>query len=158
MALIAKLASLLRHTSMEPGTMKHSFNCKKLVLPAALFAVSRGMSSSKLFIGGLSWGTDEKTLKEAFSSFGVVTEARIITDRETGRSRGFGFVNFSSEQDAEEALRGMDGQDLAGRTLRVNYATDRVTGGFGGASSGGMSRGFSGGFGAGGRGGRDTSE
>ncbi|KAG6504165.1 hypothetical protein ZIOFF_032923 [Zingiber officinale] len=66
--------------------------------------------STKLFVGGLSWGTDDQTLKEAFASFGNVIEARVITDRDTGRSRGFGFVSFESDQSASEAVAGMDGQ------------------------------------------------
>lgn len=98
-------------------------------LPAAFFMLSRGMASSKLFIGGLAWGTDEKTLRDAFASFGEVTDVRIITDRDTGRSRGFGFVSFNSEGEAQVALQEMDGRDLAGRTIRVDYATDRASGG-----------------------------
>lgn len=97
--------------------------------PAVFAVLSRGMASSKLFIGGLSWGTDEKTLKDAFASFGEVTDCRIITDRDSGRSRGFGFVSFNSEGEAKAALEEMDGRDLAGRTIRVDYATDRSAGG-----------------------------
>ncbi|XP_047317382.1 glycine-rich RNA-binding protein 4, mitochondrial-like [Impatiens glandulifera] len=81
--------------------------------------------STKLFIGGLSYGTDDKSLMEAFSSFGDVSEAKIITDRETGRSRGFGFVNFVDNESASAALQAMDGQPLQGRNVRVSYATER---------------------------------
>ncbi|KAL1548113.1 Glycine-rich RNA-binding protein 4, mitochondrial [Salvia divinorum] len=91
--------------------------------------------SSKLFIGGLSYGTDDRSLKDAFTSFGEVTEAKVITDRETGRSRGFGFVNFSSDESASSALSAMDGQELNGRNIRVSYAQERAprgAGGFGG--------------------------
>ncbi|GMH18485.1 hypothetical protein Nepgr_020326 [Nepenthes gracilis] len=105
----------------------------------------RCMSSKKLFIGGLSWGTDDQSLKDAFSSFGEVTEARVITDRDTGRSRGFGFVNFSSEESASSAMSCMDGQELNGRNIRVSYATDRTPGPRGGF--GGGYRGDDGGFG-----------
>lgn len=90
--------------------------------------------SSKLFVGGLSYQTDDHSLKEAFSGFGDVVEARVITDRESGRSRGFGFVNYTSEESAKEALTAMDGQELNGRSIRVSLATERPprTSGFSG--------------------------
>lgn len=100
----------------------------------------RHMSSSKLFIGGLSYGTDDQSLNDAFSAFGEVVEARVITDRDTGRSRGFGFVNFTSEESASSAVSSMDGQELNGRNIRVSYATDRSQGGGGGGFSGGYRR------------------
>jgi len=68
------------------------------------------MSSSKLFIGGISYGTDEHSLRDAFASYGQVIEARIIMDRETGRSRGFGFVTYTSTEEAAAAITGMDGK------------------------------------------------
>lgn len=79
---------------------------------------------NKLFVGGLSWDTDSAGLEKAFASFGEIEEAKVITDRDTGRSRGFGFVTFASEADAEKALS-MDGADLDGRTLKVNVAHDK---------------------------------
>ncbi|KAG6482602.1 hypothetical protein ZIOFF_059234 [Zingiber officinale] len=97
---------------------------KKSVTSSSLFQAARWMSSSKVFIGGLSYGTDDQSLREAFTSF-----ARVIMDRETGRSRGFGFVTFTSSEEASAAISGMDGKDVHGRMVRVNYATDR-TGGF----------------------------
>ncbi|XP_061369174.1 glycine-rich RNA-binding protein 2, mitochondrial-like [Gastrolobium bilobum] len=107
----------------------------------------RCMSSSKLFVGGLSYGVDDQSLKDAFASFGDVVEARVITDRETGRSRGFGFVNYSSDESATSALSAMDGQDLDGRNIRVTYANDRPSGprspgggGYGGGGYGGGDR------------------
>lgn len=87
--------------------------------------------SSKLFVGGLSFQTDDQSLKEAFSGFGEVTEARVITDRDSGRSRGFGFVNYSSDESAKEALSAMDGQELNGRNIRVSLANERPRGGGG---------------------------
>ncbi|XP_020258682.1 glycine-rich RNA-binding protein 3, mitochondrial-like [Asparagus officinalis] len=95
----------------------------------------RCMSSSRLFVGGLSYGTDDQSLREAFASFGEVTEARVILDRETGRSRGFGFVSFTSTEEASSAMSGLDGKELHGRMVRVNYATER-TGGFRGGGGG----------------------
>ena len=95
---------------------------------------------NKLFIGGLSWGTTDDDLNAAFGAYGSVTEAKVITDRETGRSRGFGFVTFSSSDEAQAAIAGMDGQDLGGRTVRVNEAQARNSGPRGGGGGGGGRR------------------
>ncbi|XP_006846342.2 glycine-rich RNA-binding protein 4, mitochondrial [Amborella trichopoda] len=86
-------------------------------------------SSSRLFVGGLSWGVDEKSLKDSFSSFGDVTEVRIIYDRDSGRSRGFGFIYFSNEDEAKCAKDAMDGKALLGRPLRISFAIEKVRGG-----------------------------
>ncbi|XP_042418756.1 glycine-rich RNA-binding protein 2, mitochondrial-like [Zingiber officinale] len=124
---------------------------------SSLFQATRCMSSSKVFVGGLSYGTDDQSLREAFTSYGEVVEARVIMDRETGRSRGFGFVTFTSNEEASSAIGGMDGKDLHGRMVRVNYATDRTGGGgYGGGGSGyggGGYGGGGGGYGGGGGGG-----
>ncbi|KAI5683273.1 hypothetical protein M9H77_04501 [Catharanthus roseus] len=85
--------------------------------------------NNKLFVGGLSWSINEKTLKDAFSSFGEVSEVRIVYDKETGRPRGFGFVHFSMEEDARCAKEAMDGKPLLGRPLRITFALDKVRGG-----------------------------
>ena len=92
--------------------------------------------SKKLFVGGLSWNTDDAGLRQAFEAFGEVREARVITDRDTGRSRGFGFVTFSDAESADRALSEMNGTDLDGRTIRVDLATDRRGGGGGGRGGG----------------------
>ena len=103
--------------------------------------------SKKLFVGSLSWNTTDEGLRRAFEKFGEVLEAKVIKDRETDRSRGFGFVSFANPKDAMDAMAAMDGQELDGRTIKVNEAQERErTGGGGGGPRGG------GGFG-GGRGG-----
>jgi RNA recognition motif-containing protein len=88
--------------------------------------------SKKLFIGGLSWNTTEEGLREAFEKFGEVTEAKVVTDRDTGRSRGFGFVTYANPEEAEKALQEMNDTALDGRNIRVDYAEERSRGGRGG--------------------------
>ncbi|CZR50497.1 related to glycine-rich RNA-binding protein [Phialocephala subalpina] len=105
---------------------------------------------SKLFIGGLAWHTDEKALRDKFEEFGQVEEAVVVKDRDTGRSRGFGFVRFTSEQEAEAAINAMNNIEFDGRTIRVDKASERGSGGGGGGGFGG---GRGGGGGYGGRGG-----
>lgn len=78
--------------------------------------------SKKLFVGGLAWATSTEGLHSAFEQFGPVSEAKVITDRDTGRSRGFGFVTYDSTEDADRAIKEMDGADLDGRRIRVNEA------------------------------------
>ncbi|XP_057433214.1 glycine-rich RNA-binding protein 4, mitochondrial-like [Lotus japonicus] len=85
-------------------------------------------SSNKLFVGGLSWSVDEKSLQDAFSSFGQVTEVRIVYDKDSGRSRGFGFVIFSAEDDAKSAKDSMNGKALLGRPLRISFALEKARG------------------------------
>ena len=113
---------------------------------------------NKLFVGGLSWGTTDAGLRTAFEKHGEVTDAKVITDRETGRSRGFGFVTFATDEAAAAATEAMNGTELDGRTIRVNAAEDRPQGrgGRGGGGGGGFGGGGGGGFGGGGggRGGR----
>jgi cold-inducible RNA-binding protein len=94
----------------------------------------------KLFIGGLSWATTDDLLRSAFERFGDVTEALVILDRETGRSRGFGFVTFGSSTSAQQAVEEMNGASLDGRVLVVNEARERAGGGGGGGGGGGRSR------------------
>ena len=92
--------------------------------------------SNKVFVGGLSWDTSDLSLRTAFEQFGSVVEAKVITDRDTGRSRGFGFVTFESSDSAQNAIQEMDGQTLDGRQIRVNEAQDRRGGGGGGGGGG----------------------
>lgn len=92
--------------------------------------------SKKLFVGGLSWGTTDDALREAFSRFGSIDDAVVIKDRDTGRSRGFGFVTFSADDAAQAAMDEMNGATLDGRSLRVDFATERSRGGGGGGGGG----------------------
>lgn len=93
--------------------------------------------SSKVFVGGLSWDTNDQSLTAAFSQIGAVTEAKVISDRDTGRSRGFGFVTFAAPADAQRAIAELDGTDLDGRSIRVNQAEDKPRGGGGRGGRGG---------------------
>ena len=83
------------------------------------------MAKNKLFVGNLNWETKDEELRSAFEPFGEIVEAKVISDRHTGRSRGFGFVTFEQEDDAQKAIEELDGQELGGRTLRVNEAQDK---------------------------------
>ena len=93
--------------------------------------------SKKLFVGGLSWGTDADGLRAAFEQFGEITDTAVISDRDTGRSRGFGFVTFAEGSDADNAIEGMNGRELDGRNLNVNEAKERAPRGGGGGGGGG---------------------
>lgn len=81
--------------------------------------------SNKLFVGSLSWNTTSEHLREAFAACGDVIEAKVITDRDSGRSRGFGFVTFQDDQGSARAIEELDGSTLDGRTIKVDKATDR---------------------------------
>ena len=99
----------------------------------------------RCFVGGLAWATTDRTLGEAFSQYGEVLESKIINDRETGRSRGFGFVTFGDEKSMRDAIEGMNGQDLDGRNITVNEAQSRGSGGSGGGGARGDAKGQVGG-------------
>jgi RNA recognition motif-containing protein len=81
--------------------------------------------STKLFVGSLPWSVNDKTLQETFEAHGAVISAKIITDRETGRSRGFGFVEMTNPTDAEKAIRSLNNSELDGRNIVVNEAKAR---------------------------------
>jgi RNA recognition motif-containing protein len=100
---------------------------------------------NKLFVGGLNFDTNDHGLRDAFARFGEIVEAKVINDRDTGRSRGFGFVTFADGDSARTAIAEMNGTTLDGRSLKVNEAEERS--GFGGGRGGG------GGGGGGNRGG-----
>ncbi|XP_020233896.1 small RNA-binding protein 11, chloroplastic [Cajanus cajan] len=90
-------------------------------LSPSLLSFRRGIAY-KLFVGGLSFYTTEKALSEAFSNYGQVIEAKIVTDRVSDRSKGFGFVTFASQDEAENAIAEMKGKALNGRVIFVDYA------------------------------------
>lgn len=92
----------------------------------------------KLFVGSLAWATDSAGLRAAFEKFGEIEEAQVVNDRETGRSRGFGFVTFVDEGSSQQAVAEMNGKDLDGRPIVVNEARDQSPrGGGGGGYRGG---------------------
>jgi RNA recognition motif-containing protein len=105
---------------------------------------------NKLYVGNLAYSVRDESLQEAFGQFGTVTSAKVMMDRETGRSKGFGFVEMGNDAEAQAAINGMNGQALEGRPLVVNEARPREErpGGFGG---GGGGRSGGGGYGGGGR-------
>jgi cold-inducible RNA-binding protein len=84
--------------------------------------------SKKLFIGGLSWNTTNESLQDAFSKYGETTECKVVMDKFTGKSKGFGFVAFTTQEAADQCLKEMSNQMLDGRTIKVDYATDKPMG------------------------------
>ncbi|CAM6037179.1 unnamed protein product [Sphagnum compactum] len=133
---VEPLGSFASLTSGHPLKLKQPFSKLKSKFTATLRSMYALLvwdrvslhASVTFFYRGLAWGTDEGAIRDAFSSFGEVTEVKIICDRDTGRSRGFGFVSFKSEAEAAAALQEMDGRDLGGRTVRVDYAVERAPG------------------------------
>src|SRR5437899_1705234 len=116
-------------------------------------AVRRSPSMAvKLFVGGLSFSTSNERLREAFAAVGSVESASVVTDRDTGRSRGFGFVEMATPEEAEQAISRLNGTSLDGRTIQVEKAKAPGAGG-GDRRGGGGGRGGFGGGGGGGRGG-----
>ena len=106
----------------------------------------------RLYVGNLSYDTTELELREVFGAHGTVTDAKVVTDRETGRPRGFAFVEMSSDQEASEAIAQLSGRELGGRAINVNEAQERSGGGGGGGRGGGGGGGGRGGGGGGGGG------
>lgn len=111
----------------------------------------------KLYVGNLSFSTSEQQLRDLFAQHGDVSSATLVMDRETGRPRGFGFVEFPNDEHARAAMAALNGKNVDGRDLTVNEAKPREAGGGGGRGGfggGGGRGGFGGGGGGGGRGGR----
>jgi cold-inducible RNA-binding protein len=109
---------------------------------------------NRLYVGNLSYGTTELELRELFGQMGTVADAKVVMDRETGRPRGFAFVEMSSAEEALKAIEQINGRELDGRALNVNEAQERSGGGGGGGGRGGGGGGRGGGGGGGGGGGR----
>jgi RNA recognition motif-containing protein len=109
----------------------------------------------KMYVGNLTYGVTDATLEQMFSEFGSVRSAQVVMDRDTGRSKGFGFVEMSSDDEARAAMTAMNGREVDGRTLTVNEARPKEarTGGGGGGGYGGGGGGGRGGYGGGGGGG-----
>jgi RNA recognition motif-containing protein len=105
----------------------------------------------RLFVGNLSYDTTEMSLRDAFGQLGTVADAKVVMDRETGRPRGFAFIEMSSDQEAQQAIQQLNGRELDGRAIVVNEAQER--GGGGGGRGGGGHGGGGGGRGRGGGGG-----
>lgn len=108
-----------------------------------------------IFVGNLSFSTNEDELRQLFEPFGQVDRVSIMTDRDTGRSRGFGFVEMASNEDGEKAITALNGSQIGGRTLNVNEARPKTERGGGGGGGGFRDRGDRGGRGGGGGGRRD---
>jgi len=109
--------------------------------------------STKLFVGNLDFKVTENDLQDAFAAHGTVVEANLVTDRATGRPRGFAFVTMSTPEEAQKAIDALNGKELGGRALSVNIARPREERP-GGGDGGGGRRGYGGGGGGGGGGGR----
>ncbi|PWZ31056.1 Glycine-rich RNA-binding protein 3, mitochondrial [Zea mays] len=117
MALANKLGGLLKKATSSNPSVYQAIRCM----------------SSKLFVGGISYQTDDHSLRDEFAKYGQVIEARIIIDRESGRSRGFGFVTYTSSEEASAAITALDGKyinadikTLDGRSIRVNHANEKT--------------------------------
>jgi RNA recognition motif-containing protein len=121
--------------------------------PFSARSLKEVLMAKKLYVGNLSYDTNDSDLQQMFAAFGTVQSAQIVMDRDTGRSKGFGFVEMSSDQEAQAAINGLNGKEAGGRSLTVNEARPREDrgGSRGGYGGGGGSRGGSGG--GGGRGG-----
>ena len=99
--------------------------------------------NNRLYVGNLAFHTTEDTLTRVLSECGTVVEAKLVLDRESGRSRGFGFVSMSTSEEANAAIQELNGADLDGRALKVNIAEERRPSGGGGSRGGGGDRGRS---------------
>src|SRR5437868_15077419 len=98
----------------------------------------------KLYVGNLTYGVTDSTLEQMFAPHGTVQSAQVIMDRDTGRSKGFGFVEMSSDQEAKAAIAAMSGKEVDGRALTVNEARPKPEGGRGGRGGGGGGGGYGG--------------
>jgi RNA recognition motif-containing protein len=119
--------------------------CPQWALPVLPVFSKEASVAKKLYVGNLSYNTSDSDLQRLFEAFGTVQSAQVISDRETGRSKGFGFVEMGSDQEAQAAINGLNGKEVDGRSLTVNEAKPREDrgggrGGYGGGRSGGGKR------------------
>jgi cold-inducible RNA-binding protein len=118
------------------------------ILPRfAVLQIRKEKHLKNIFVGNLSFDTNEDAVRSTFESYGSVERVNLITDRETGRARGFGFVEMSNNSEADRAIAELNGRELNGRALNVNEARPKDDRGFGGGNAGGGGRGKGGGFG-----------
>ncbi len=92
---------------------------------------------TNIYVGNLSFDVSDASLQEAFAAFGAVDKANVVTDRMTGRSRGFGFIEMANDEEAKAAIEGLNGTELSGRTVTVNVAKPKADRGGGGGGGGG---------------------
>ena len=130
---------------------RHSPRVARFIETAVAFLKDPKMGK-KLYVGNLSYSVDDQSLNQNFSDFGTVSSAKVMMDRDSGRSKGFGFVEMSSDAEAQAAISGMNGKSVDGRDMVVNEARPMKprTGGFGGGG-GGRREGGGGGYGGGNR-------
>lgn len=159
---------ILTATQVKPAILRAAFDCLRLrprfpgshgqpdkssIELAHLTAECRGRRVKNIFVGNLSFNMSEEELRQMFEAFGQVDRVSIMTDRDTGRSRGFGFVEMTNNEDGEKAISALNGSQSGGRALNVNEARPKSDhGGGGGGGGGGRDRGGRGGD-RGGRGG-----
>src|SRR5262249_10629714 len=120
----------------------------------SVFLFGRPSMGKRLYVGNLAYSMNDSDLQRLFEAHGAVTSAQVIMDRDTGRSKGFGFVEMASDAEAQTAIGALNGTEIEGRTLTVNEARPKTEGGGGGGGRGGYGGGGRGGYGGGGRGGR----
>lgn len=119
-SLVRAVDGVVRRAGTVPGCVRAGMNLVK-----------------KIYVGNLPWSSTEADLRDLFATYGEVASAAVITDRETGRSRGFGFVELEDAGAADKAIAELDGRDFGGRSLRVNEAQEKRRGGGGGGGGGG---------------------
>ncbi|CAJ2639258.1 unnamed protein product [Trifolium pratense] len=137
MALFGRVGNLLRTAANTKITSELKLRSFPSVFQAIrCFTGPPSTPSTKLFVGGISYSTDEQSLRDVFAKYGEVADVRIIMDRETGNSKGFGFVTYNSVEEASSAIQALDGQELHGRRVGVNFANERPRGYGGGGSYG----------------------
>lgn len=122
---------------MCPPFFRRHDVCRRYGLGPASPALAKGAMTKRLYVGNLPYTTDEMTLRDLFSQYGQVESVQIATDRETGRSRGFAFVDMATDADAQAAIQGLSGYQMNGRPLTIEEARPREAAGARGFGRGG---------------------